>query len=126
MRSILETDVFHKIGTPLAMALGRDVSGQPIVADLAKMPHLLIAGSTGSGKSVCLNSIVTAFLLQQRPTELQFIMIDPKMVELSTYNGIPHLRFPVVTQIESDPENDRRRNGDRTPTVMSVLKWAIR
>ncbi len=125
LREIMEADEFVKRSGRLKFALGRDVSGQPIIADLAKMPHLLIAGSTGSGKSVCLNSIVAAYLLQYRPTELQFIMIDPKMVELSTYNGIPHLRFPVVTQIESDPEKERDRN-DRTPTVMSVLKWSIR
>ncbi len=125
LREIMELEDFARRSGRLKFALGRDVSGQPIVADLAKMPHLLIAGSTGSGKSVCLNSIVAAYLLQYRPSELQFIMIDPKMVELSTYNGIPHLRFPVVTQIESDPEKERNRN-DRTPTVMSVLKWSIR
>lgn len=125
LREIMEADEFARRSGKLKFALGRDVSGQPIVTDLTKMPHLLIAGSTGSGKSVCLNSIVAAYLLQYRPSELQFIMIDPKMVELSTYNGIPHLRFPVVTQIEADPEKERNRN-DRTPTVMSVLKWTIR
>jgi DNA segregation ATPase FtsK/SpoIIIE, S-DNA-T family len=127
LREIMEADEFGRNGGKLKFALGRDVSGQPIVADLAKMPHLLIAGSTGSGKSVCLNSIVAGYLLQYRPTDLQFIMIDPKMVELSTYNGIPHLRFPVVTQVEADPERERKQNNsDRAPTVMSVLKWSIR
>ncbi len=126
LREMMDSEEFIKRVGKLKFALGRDVSGQPIVSDLTRMPHLLIAGSTGSGKSVCLNSIVAAYLLQYRPSELQFIMIDPKMVELSTYNGIPHLRFPVVTQIESDPEKERSRNTDRTPTVMSVLKWTIR
>ena len=125
LREIMESEEFGKRAGRLKFALGQDVSGQSVVADLAKMPHLLIAGSTGSGKSVCLNSVVAAYLLQYRPTELQFIMIDPKLVELSTYNGIPHLRFPVVTQIEADPEKERDRN-DHTPTVMSVLKWTIR
>ncbi len=125
LREIMEAEDYNKRPGRLKFGLGRDVSGQAIITDLAKMPHLLIAGSTGSGKSVCLNSIVAAYLLQYRPTELQFIMIDPKMVELSTYNGIPHLRFPVVTQIESDPEKERN-SSDRTPTVMSVLKWTIR
>ena len=125
LREIMESEEYNKKAGRLKFGLGRDVAGQPMVADLAKMPHLLIAGSTGSGKSVCLNSIVASYLLQYRPSDLQFIMIDPKMVELSTYNGIPHLRFPVVTQIEADPEKDRKSN-DRTPTVMSVLKWSIR
>jgi S-DNA-T family DNA segregation ATPase FtsK/SpoIIIE len=125
LREIMEAEEYAKKAGRLKFGLGRDVAGQPMVADLAKMPHLLIAGSTGSGKSVCLNSIVASYLLQYRPSELQFIMIDPKMVELSTYNGIPHLRFPVVTQIEADPEKERK-SGDRTPTVMSVLKWSIR
>ncbi len=125
LREIMEAEEYAKKSGRLKFGLGRDVAGQPMVADLAKMPHLLIAGSTGSGKSVCLNSIVAAYLLQYRPSDLQFIMIDPKMVELSTYNGIPHLRFPVVTQIEADPEKERK-SSDRTPTVMSVLKWSIR
>jgi S-DNA-T family DNA segregation ATPase FtsK/SpoIIIE len=125
LREIMEAEEYAKKSGRLKFGLGRDVAGQPMVADLAKMPHLLIAGSTGSGKSVCLNSIVASYLLQYRPSDLQFIMIDPKMVELSTYNGIPHLRFPVVTQIEADPEKERK-SSDRTPTVMSVLKWSIR
>ncbi|MEI7556710.1 DNA translocase FtsK [Candidatus Chlorohelix sp.] len=129
MKEIMESEDFNKRGGKLKIALGRDVAGQPMVADLAKMPHLLIAGATGSGKSVCINSIIAAMLFQYRPDELKFIMVDPKMVELSTYNGIPHLAFPVVIQIEADPEKerDRARNGEpRIPTVMSVLKWTIR
>jgi len=128
MKEIMESEEFVKRGGKLKIALGRDVAGQPMVADLAKMPHLLIAGATGSGKSVCINSIIAAFLFQYRPDELKFIMVDPKMVELSTYNGIPHLAFPVVTQIEADPDRERERgpNGERIPTVMSVLKWTIR
>ena len=126
LREIIESDEFIRKAGKLKIALGRDVSGLPMVADLSKMPHLLIAGATGSGKSVAINTVVAGFLLQYRPNELQFIMIDPKMVELSTYNGIPHLRFPVVTQIEADPEKERDHGKDLTPTVMSVLKWAIR
>jgi S-DNA-T family DNA segregation ATPase FtsK/SpoIIIE len=129
MREIFESEDFTKRSGKLKIALGRDVAGQPMIADLAKMPHLLIAGATGSGKSVCINSIIAALLFQYRPDELKFIMVDPKMVELSTYNGIPHLAFPVVVQIEADPEKERenaRKGGERTPTVMSVLKWTIR
>jgi len=123
----MESDEFVQKQGKLKIALGKDVAGQPVVPDLAKMPHLLIAGSTGSGKSVCVNTIIASLLFYYRPDQLQFIMIDPKMVELSTYNGIPHLRFPVVTQIEADPEEERRHsNTDRNPTVMSVLKWATR
>jgi S-DNA-T family DNA segregation ATPase FtsK/SpoIIIE len=127
LREIMETEEFLKPGK-LKIAMGRDVAGQPMVTDLAKMPHLLIAGSTGSGKSVFLNSVITAYLLQYRPSELKFIMVDPKMVELIGYNGIPHLQFPVVTQIESDPDKEegRKKPNERVPTVMSVLKWSIR
>lgn len=126
LREIMEADEFTRKSGKLKIALGRDVSGMPMVADLAKMPHLLIAGATGSGKSVAINTVIAGLLLEHRPDDLQFIMIDPKMVELSTYNGIPHLRFPVVVQIEADPEKERERGKDLTPTVMSVLKWAIR
>jgi S-DNA-T family DNA segregation ATPase FtsK/SpoIIIE len=126
LRELMESDEFARKVGKLKIALGRDVAGQPIVPDLARMPHLLIAGSTGSGKSVCVNTIIASLIFHHRPDQLQFIMIDPKMVELSTYNGIPHLRFPVVTQIEADPEEERKRSNDRTPTVMSVLKWSIR
>ena len=83
----------------LAIALGKGVSGQPVVADLAKMPHLLIAGTTGSGKSVCVNAIIACLLLSNTPDDLQFIMVDPKRVELTGYNGVPHLAAPVVVDM---------------------------
>src|SRR5699024_551303 len=82
---------------PLEVALGKDISGAPIMAELNKMPHLLVAGSTGSGKSVCINGIIVSILLNAKPHEVKLMMIDPKMVELNTYNGIPHLLSPVVT-----------------------------
>jgi S-DNA-T family DNA segregation ATPase FtsK/SpoIIIE len=84
----------------LPLVLGRDVSGRPVVVDMARMPHLLIAGATGAGKSVCLNAVITCLLLQFAPDELRLVMIDPKRVELSTYNGIPHLQAPVVTEMD--------------------------
>ena len=90
------------------LLLGRDVSGNAVVGDLARMPHVLIAGATGSGKSVCINTIVASLIYQATPDELQFVMVDPKMVELVGFNGIPHLRMPVVTDLE---------------TVVGVLKW---
>lgn len=110
MRSILETDVFHKIGTPLAMALGRDVSGQPVVADLARMPHLLIAGATGSGKSVCITAIAACLAVNNPPEDLRMIMIDSKMVELIRFNGLPHLYGKVETNIER---------------ILGVLRWVV-
>src|SRR5699024_1346639 len=82
---------------PLEVALGKDISGAPIMAELNKMPHLLVAGSTGSGKSVCINGIIVSILLNAKTHEVKLMMIDPKMVELNTYNGIPHLLSPVVT-----------------------------
>lgn len=97
LRSLLETPEFKK-SSPLTVALGRDIPGRPIYCDLAKMPHLLIAGSTGSGKSVCINSILTSILCHASPKDVRMIMIDPKQVELAVYNGIPHLYMPVVTQ----------------------------
>jgi S-DNA-T family DNA segregation ATPase FtsK/SpoIIIE len=134
LRQLLESDGFQRKQGKLKIALGQNVAGQPIIPDLAKMPHLLIAGSTGSGKSVCINTIIASFLFHYNPDQLQFIMIDPKIVELSTYNGIPHLRFPVVTQIlfDQDEEDEDEEpsfsapNQETTPTVMSVLKWTIR
>ena len=87
MRSILETDAFHKIGKPLALALGRDISGQPVVADLARMPHLLIAGATGSGKSVCITALAACLAMNNSPEDLRMVMIDAKMVELLRFNG---------------------------------------
>ena len=110
MRSILETETFHKIGKPLAMALGRDVSGQPVVADLARMPHLLIAGATGSGKSVCITSIAACLAMNNPPEDLRMIMIDSKMVELLRFNGLPHLYGKVETNIER---------------IMGVLRWVV-
>ncbi|MGD9406220.1 MAG: DNA translocase FtsK 4TM domain-containing protein, partial [Anaerolineae bacterium] len=111
LRTVLESDTFRKIKGPLPIALGQDVAGNPIALDLAYMPHLLIAGATGSGKSVCVNSIISSLLCTRTPAEVQFIMIDPKMVELTTYNGIPHLRAPVVIELER---------------VVGVLSWATR
>ncbi len=97
MREVMESSAFHESDAKLSIALGRDISGQAIVADLAKMPHLLVAGATGSGKSVCINGIITSVLFKAKPDEVKFLMIDPKMVELNVYNGIPHLLAPVVT-----------------------------
>ena len=110
MRSILETEAFHKIGTPLAMALGRDVSGQPVVADLARMPHLLIAGATGSGKSVCITSIAACLAMNNPPEDLRMVMIDSKMVELLRFNGLPHLYGKVETNVER---------------ILGVLRWVV-
>ena len=111
LRTVLESEAFAKIKGPLPIALGQDVAGNPIATDLAYMPHLLIAGATGSGKSVCVNSIISSLLCTRTPAEVQFIMIDPKMVELTLYNGIPHLRAPVVIELER---------------VVGVLNWATR
>jgi len=111
LRTVLESDLFAKIKGPLPIALGQDVAGNPVAVDLAYMPHLLIAGATGSGKSVCVNSIISSLLCTRTPAEVQFIMIDPKMVELTLYNGIPHLRAPVVIELER---------------VVGVLNWATR
>ncbi len=110
MRSILETDAFHKVGAPLAMALGRDVSGQPVVADLARMPHLLIAGATGSGKSVCITSIAACLAMNNPPEDLRMVMIDSKMVELLRFNGLPHLYGKVETNVER---------------ILGVLRWVV-
>jgi S-DNA-T family DNA segregation ATPase FtsK/SpoIIIE len=122
LREILESPTFQEHRGPLKIALGRDVSGQPVVDDLTKMPHLLIAGTTGSGKSVCINAIIVSFLYQHSPETLRLIMIDPKRVELSIFQDIPHLAFPVVTEING------RRSG--TPLeagevdALKVLYWA--
>ncbi len=97
LREVLETQAFQEAPSKLTVAFGRDISGQPIVGNLAKMPHLLVAGATGSGKSVCINGIITSVLYKAKPDEVKFLMIDPKMVELNVYNGIPHLLAPVVT-----------------------------
>ncbi len=111
LRSIMEAEIFQTDRSPLKFALGRDVAGQPIVVDLVSMPHLLIAGATGSGKSVCINAIISCFLTTHTPETLRLLMVDPKMVELTNYNGIPHLLAPVVVELER---------------VVDVLNWATR
>jgi S-DNA-T family DNA segregation ATPase FtsK/SpoIIIE len=100
LRGVLESPEFEEIQSNLAIALGEDVSGHPLAVDLALMPHLLIAGATGSGKSVCINAIVCCLLLNNTPTDLKMLMVDPKMVELIGYNGVPHLVAPVVVDLE--------------------------
>lgn len=97
LREVLEDEAFMGNSSPLTLGLGKDITGVPVVADLTKMPHLLIAGATGSGKSVCLNTIIISMLYKARPEQVRFVMIDPKVVELSVYNDIPHLLMPVVT-----------------------------
>ncbi len=100
LREVLESATFSKNKAKLPLPLGRDVNGRYIIGDLTRMPHMLIAGATGSGKSVCINSIIATFLLTKSPDDLKMIMIDPKMVELSGYEGVPHLKAPVVTEMD--------------------------
>jgi S-DNA-T family DNA segregation ATPase FtsK/SpoIIIE len=109
-RELIEARDFQGARAALPIALGKDLEGKPVVADLAKMPHLLIAGATGSGKSVCVNTIITSLVYRHTPRTLRFLMVDPKMVELSVYNTLPHLRHKVITD-----------NRD----AASVLKWAV-
>jgi DNA segregation ATPase FtsK/SpoIIIE, S-DNA-T family len=97
LRSVLKSPEFATVNSPLAIALGRDVAGDPVVADLARLPHLLIAGATGSGKSVCINAVTSSLLMNNGPERVRFLMIDPKMVELPAFNGIPHLYGQVIT-----------------------------
>ncbi len=97
IREVLDTDDFRNFKSKTAFALGKDISGSTVIADIAQFPHILIAGATGSGKSVCINSLITSILYKARPDEVKLIMVDPKMVELGVYNGIPHLLIPVVT-----------------------------
>ncbi len=97
-RELIESDEFKKSKSKLTVALGRDIGGRVVVGDIAKMPHVLIAGATGSGKSVCINTIITSLLYKSSPDEVKLIMVDPKVVELGVYNGIPHLLIPVVTE----------------------------
>jgi S-DNA-T family DNA segregation ATPase FtsK/SpoIIIE len=97
LREVLESREYVSASDKLSIALGRDISGQPIIANLVRMPHLLVAGATGSGKSVCINGIIMSILCKAKPSEVKLMMIDPKMVELNVYNGIPHLLSPVVT-----------------------------
>ncbi len=110
LRPILESDAFYRVASPLAIALGRDVSGQPVVADLARMPHLLIAGTTGSGKSVCIAALTACLIANNTPEDLRIAMIDPKMVELVRFNGTPHLLGKVETDLER---------------ILAVLHWAL-
>ena len=97
LRELLESEEFRKHPSRLAYAVGKDIGGKIVVADIAKMPHLLIAGATGSGKSVFINTLIMSIIYKAKPEEVKMIMIDPKVVELSVYNGIPHLFIPVVT-----------------------------
>lgn len=110
LREVLESPKFDSAKSRLTVGLGMDIGGQAIFADLGKMPHLLVAGATGSGKSVCINTLITSILFKAKPDEVKFILVDPKMVELSGYNGIPHLMVPVVT----DPKK-----------AASVLNWSV-
>ncbi len=110
LKEVLVAPQFKAIKSKLAMALGRDVAGEPVAIDLEKMPHLLIAGSTGSGKSVCINSIIVTLLFNNSPDDLKILLVDPKRVELTNYNGIPHLITPVVTEVDK---------------TVSALKWAV-
>jgi S-DNA-T family DNA segregation ATPase FtsK/SpoIIIE len=100
LRSIMESQSFQRIQSPLRIGLGMDVSGRPIATDLASMPHLLVAGTTGSGKSVCVNTLISCLLLQNTPDKMRFVMVDPKRVELTGFNGVPHLLAPVVVDLE--------------------------
>mgnify|MGYP000491330184 CR=1 FL=1 len=103
LRDVIESETFQKAARGVPVCLGKDIAGNPIVADLTKMPHLLVAGSTGSGKSVCINTFIASILFKQRPEDVKLILIDPKVVELSNYNGIPHLLTPVVTDPKKLP-----------------------
>lgn len=110
-RELLETETFQNAKSPVTFAVGKDIGGNPVMTDIAKMPHLLIAGATGSGKSVCINTLIMSILYKANPDDVKLIMIDPKVVELSVYNGIPHLFCPVVT----DPKE-----------ASAALNWAVR
>ncbi|SHJ44779.1 DNA translocase FtsK [Tepidibacter formicigenes] len=110
LREVIESDEFSSNNSKLSFGLGKDISGRPIITDIAKMPHLLIAGATGSGKSVCVNTLINSILYKAKPDEVKFLMIDPKVVELTNYNGIPHLLIPVVT----DPKK-----------AAYALNWAV-
>ena len=110
LRPMLENEAFYKVGSSLAIALGRDVSGQPVVADLSSMPHLLIAGTTGSGKSVCIAALTACLVMNNTPDDLRLVMIDPKMVELVRFNGLPHLYGKVETDVQR---------------ILGVLRWVV-
>ena len=111
LRDVMESEEYARLKSPLRIGLGQNVAGQPIVADLAAMPHLLIAGTTGSGKSVCVNGLIACLLLQNTPDDLRLVMVDPKRVELTGYNGVPHLAAPVVVDMDR---------------VIGTLQWALR
>ena len=110
LRPLLETESFYKVGSPLTIALGRDVSGNPMLGDLARMPHLLIAGTTGSGKSVCIAALATCLVMNNAPEDLRMVMIDSKMVELIRFNGLPHLYGKVETDVQR---------------ILGVLRWVV-
>ena len=110
LRDVIESDEFQNNNSKLSVALGKDVAGNVVIGNIAKMPHVLIAGSTGSGKSVCINTIITSIIYNAKPSEVKLVMVDPKVVELSVYNGIPHLLIPVVT----DPKK-----------AAGALAWAV-
>lgn len=110
LRDVIESDEFKNNKSKLSVALGKDVAGNVVIGNIAKMPHVLIAGSTGSGKSVCINTIITSIIYNAKPSEVKLVMVDPKVVELSVYNGIPHLLIPVVT----DPKK-----------AAGALAWAV-
>jgi S-DNA-T family DNA segregation ATPase FtsK/SpoIIIE len=110
LRPLMEGDAFKKLSSPLAIALGKDVSGQPVVVDLSRMPHMLIAGTTGSGKSICISAIATCLVVNNSPADLRIAMLDPKMVELLRFNGLPHLYGKVETELER---------------MLGVLRWAL-
>lgn len=110
LRPIIESEAFYKVSSPLAMGMGLDVSGKPVIADLTKMPHLLIAGTTGSGKSVCISALTTCLVMNNTPQDLRLVMIDPKKVELVRFNGLPHLMGQVETSLER---------------ILGVLRWVV-
>ena len=111
LRDVLDCEEFQKASGGIPVGLGKDIADMPVITDLAKMPHLLVAGSTGSGKSVCVNTLISSILFSRKPDEVKLILVDPKMVELSVYNGIPHLMLPVVTDMNK---------------AAAVLRWAVR
>ena len=111
LRDVLDCEEFQQAIGGIPVGLGKDIADMPVITDLAKMPHLLVAGSTGSGKSVCVNTLISSILFSRKPDEVKLILVDPKMVELSVYNGIPHLMLPVVTDMNK---------------AAAVLRWAVR